>query len=341
MTGYDGIIARLKLALADPKVKGVLFDNDTPGGEVAGCFDACREIRRLRLLHNKPVGALAYDMNASAGMAIASAADRRYITQTAIAGSVGVVTAHTNWEAYLKNEGIDVTLIFSGAHKVDGNPYSALPADVLADVQASMDKLRNEFAALVSELTGLSLEAVLATEARCYRGQEAIDVGFADELVNGNEAISVFAEFVESSNSTRVTTLSTGASRMSTQTDQPEAAPAATTTTTTAAAPVTGADAAGTKAAERARISAILNSEAAQGRSKLANRLAMETDLTAEQAIALLESAEKESASGSSPLDRAMSSTTRPVIGAEAAGGNQNELDRVMGNYHAATGQPK
>ena len=39
MTGYDGIRAKLEMAMKDPAVKGILMDVDSPGGEVSGAFD--------------------------------------------------------------------------------------------------------------------------------------------------------------------------------------------------------------------------------------------------------------------------------------------------------------
>ncbi|MCV6587500.1 MAG: S49 family peptidase, partial [Marinobacterium sp.] len=165
MTGYDGIIARAADAFADPDIKGVLLDMDTPGGEVAGCFDTARKLRAMADASGKPLWAACWDMNCSAGMALASSAHRRLITQTGIAGSIGVVMAHASYEKHLEDAGIKVTLIHSGAQKVDGNPYGELPADVLAKFQQNSDQLRLEFAQLVSAHMGISVEKILATEA--------------------------------------------------------------------------------------------------------------------------------------------------------------------------------
>ncbi len=121
MTGYNGIIARLQQAISDPGVDGILLDMDTPGGMVSGAFDCADIIARMRDL--KPVWALANDMNCSAGQLIASSASRRLVTQTARTGSIGVMMAHSNYGAALKTNGVEVTLIYSGDHKVDGNPY--------------------------------------------------------------------------------------------------------------------------------------------------------------------------------------------------------------------------
>ena len=120
MTGYNGIIARLQQAASDPMVDGILLDMDTPGGMVAGAFDCADIIARVRDI--KPVWALANDMNCSAAQLLASAASRRLVTQTARTGSIGVMMAHSNYGAALEKQGVEITLIYSGSHKVDGNP---------------------------------------------------------------------------------------------------------------------------------------------------------------------------------------------------------------------------
>ncbi|HGU0831925.1 TPA: phage terminase large subunit family protein [Escherichia coli] len=152
MTGYNGIIARLQQAASDPMVDGILLDMDTPGGMVAGAFDCADIIARVRDI--KPVWALANDMNCSAGQLLASAASRRLVTQTARTGSIGVMMAHSNYGAALEKQGVEITLIYSGSHKVDGNPYSHLPDDVRETLQSRMDATRQMFAQKVSAYTG-------------------------------------------------------------------------------------------------------------------------------------------------------------------------------------------
>ncbi|MEH6823439.1 MAG: S49 family peptidase [Motiliproteus sp.] len=117
MAGYDGIIARANQAFSDLDVKGVLLDMDTPGDEVAGCFDTACTLRAQADAAGKPLWSLCYDMNCLACMALASAAHRRLIAQTGVAGSVGVIMVHASYEKQLKEEGVSVTLIHSRAHK--------------------------------------------------------------------------------------------------------------------------------------------------------------------------------------------------------------------------------
>lgn len=336
MTGYDGIINRAAMMFAESDVKGVLMDMHTPGGEVSGCFDTADRLRQLSQQASKPIWSMACDSACSAGMALASAANRRLITQTGYVGSVGVVMAHASYQNYLEEEGIKVTLIHSGARKVDGNPYEALPDEVLSRFQADTDALRQQFAELVARNLGITTEAVLATEAAVFRGQAAIDVGFADALVNGHEALAEFSEFLSSQG--RVTTL--GVNRMTGTTTAPtaEAAPPAQASSP---APAT-VDTAATASAERARIQGILQHAEAEGRGKMAEHLAYSSDLSVEQAVALLAVAPKEQGANldaSTALDALMAAEEQPNVSAAAGGDDKpNKAQTIASAWTAATG---
>lgn len=256
MTGYDGIIARLEQAMADPDVRGVMLDIDSPGGQVAGAFDCADMIIRMR--EQKPIWALTNDMACSAAMLIASSCARRLTTQTGRMGSVGVLMAHTSIAGALEQSGREITLIYAGAHKVDGNPYAPLPDAVRDQYQQKMEQARSLFAQKVAQGTGMSFEAVLATEAAVYDGAQAIDIGFADELVNSSDAVSVMVAALAKKNIF-------GDVSMTTQQDSASIA-----------------------AQERTRMMGILNSPAAKGREALAATLAGQEGMTVEQAESLL-----------------------------------------------------
>lgn len=342
-TGYDGIIHRAADAFADPEVKGVILDMDTPGGEVAGCFDTAQTLRQLADASGKQLWSLCYDMNCSAGMALASSAHRRLITQTGVAGSVGVVMAHTSYEKYLEEEGINVTLIHSGAHKVAGNPYQDLSDEVLDRFQASTDSLRQEFAQLVADHMGMSVEAVLETEAAVYRGREAIDVGFADELVNGHEAISYFTEHL----STQGRTISIGAT-MSKDKLEPQAEASETSVPAAGADQPTPAADSATIAAQAAadaktRMAGILQCDAAKGREATANHLAFNTNMSVEDAEKLLATVPEGTTTDvmNTALDRVMANEEQPEVGADvdaSADGEPDMVAQIMGARKAATG---
>lgn len=256
MTGYDGITARLQQAMSDPEVKGVLLDIDSPGGQAAGAFDCADMIYRMS--KQKPIWALANEMSCSAAMLLASACQRRLVTQTSRIGSIGVVMAHTSYAGMLEQRGVDITLIYSGTHKVDLSETRELPESVRADCQQKMDDARRMFAEKVAQYTGMQVDEVMATEAAIYDGQAGIDAGLADEMVNAADAITVMAAAMKSKK--------TGGS-------MPE---------------LTATEAA---KQENNRVMGILTCPQAKGRESLAQMLASQPGMAVEQAQVILSAA--------------------------------------------------
>ena len=273
MTGYDGIVACLQQAMADSQVRGVLLDIDSPGGQAAGAFDCADMIYRLR--QQKPVWALCNDTACSAAMLLASACSRRLVTQTSRIGSIGVMMSHVSYAGHLAQAGVDITLIYAGAHKVDGNQFEALPAEVRQDMQQRIDAARRMFAEKVAMFTGLSVDAVTGTEAAVFEGQSGIEAGLADELINASDAISVMATALNSN--VRGGTM-------------PQ---------------LTATEAA---VQENQRVMGILTCQEAKGREQLATMLAGQQGMSVEQARAILAAAAPQQpvASTQSEADRIM-----------------------------------
>ncbi|BDH46396.1 phage capsid assembly protein [Salmonella enterica subsp. enterica serovar Choleraesuis] len=322
MTGYNGIIARLQQAITDPSVEGILLDMDTPGGMVSGAFDCADIIARARDI--KPVWALANDMNCSAGQLIASAASHRLITQTSRTGSIGVMMAHSNYGAALKEKGVEVTLIYSGEHKVAGNPYEKLPENVRADFQSRIDATRQMFAEKVSAYTGMTVQAVLDTEAAVFSGQEAIEHGIADELVNSSDALGVMRAALNNRNKTTrggSMSVTTASAETINPADAAVSSPAAVTPATSAGVAAepsaVSAQITAAVAAENSRIMGILNCEEAQGRDAQARVLAETPGMTVDSAQRILAAAPK---SAQARTDTALDHLMETAAGVVTAG---------------------
>ena len=193
LTSYEGIVAQLQAALADPGVRGIALDIDSFGGEVAGAFDLADRIRAARA--QKPVHAFVAEHALSAGYVLASQADRIILPRTGAVGSIGVVALHTDISGALDQKGIAITLIHAGAHKVDANPYQPLPEAVHDQMQRELEVVRFLFAETVATGRGdrLTHTAALATEAAVFRGADAIAAGLADELADPVTAFHAFA----------------------------------------------------------------------------------------------------------------------------------------------------
>ena len=193
-TSYEGIAAQIEAAARDPSVRAVALEIDSFGGEVAGVFDLADQIRALR--RDKPVWAFVAEHAFSAGYALASQADRILLPRTGSVGSIGVVVMHADLSGQLDQDGVRVTLVHSGQHKIDGNPYEPLPENVRDDIQREIDVLRFLFAETVAagRAGRLSQDAALATEAATFRGTDAVAAGLADEVIDLTRGFARFRE---------------------------------------------------------------------------------------------------------------------------------------------------
>ena len=293
LTSYTGLSAALTQALDDDDVRRIALIVDSPGGEAAGAFDFADRVRAAAGV--KGVSAIVSDTALSAGYLIASAASEVAVTRTAATGSVGVVTAHADLSGALNQQGVAVTYVYAGSHKIDGNPYQALPDDVRADMQARIDETYALFVDTVARHRGLSVDAVRATEAQIYQGGAAISVGFADRVSSEADELSRLFAQAQSGASARHYSTPHGGAAMSgpNQSAAGDLAPAPIDPAQLAAAEA-AAHAEGVAAgitAERERIGGILRCEAAAGRAEMAATLALDTDMTVEQAGKVLAAA--------------------------------------------------
>lgn len=273
LTSYEGFQQVLRNAAADPNVRSIVIDGETPGGQAQGAFETAALVRKIR--DEKPVTAIANGLLASAGYAIASAATRIVLPPSGMVGSIGVVMIHLDRSGQLAKAGVTPTLIYAGAHKVDGNPFSALPEETRARFQDGVDRTYSAFVQTVAAGRGsrLSEKGARQTEARMFAGKDAVDIGLADAVATFEEAIA------EASARPRAQPFTT---RMSMSENTPDTVARADHNAAVESARREGA------AAATARIDAILNCDEAKGRPKLAAHLAFKTQNSAEDAKGLL-----------------------------------------------------
>ncbi len=189
---YKAIKEDIKFVLSDSDVGGIALMLDTPGGELAGNFDLSRWIKNIQSETGKPIWSIVDEAAYSAGYSIASAGERIITTRSGGVGSIGVVVAHANYEKAMEDAGIEVTYIHGGKHKVDGNPYKALSADVLAEWQASIDFHYGDFVELVAQNRDMKESDIRSTEARTFNSAEALRIRLVDEVMTADDALREF-----------------------------------------------------------------------------------------------------------------------------------------------------
>ncbi len=205
---YDQIRANFRAALNDEAIGAIVLDIDSAGGEVAGCFDLVEEIYQARGI--KPIVAIANEAALSAAYAIASAADRVYLTRTAAIGSVGVMAVHVDQSALDEKAGLKFTAIYAGAKKNDATPHEALTPEASKDIQARVDKTYSLFCQTVARNRGLNESTIKATDASIYTGTDAVTAGLADGVLSYDQLLQNTIEESFMSLKTEVRTLLAG-----------------------------------------------------------------------------------------------------------------------------------
>jgi len=187
MTGYDGLRQSILNALNDPAVKAIVFDIDSPGGEVAGAFDLVDTVYNLR--GKKPMWSILSESAYSAAYAFASATDRIIVPRTGGVGSIGVITMHVDWSKALTASGVAVTFITYGDRKADFHPEIPLSPEALASAQADINKMGELFVNTVARNRNLAADDVRETQAACFMGEDGVSRGLADAVMAPDAAL--------------------------------------------------------------------------------------------------------------------------------------------------------
>lgn len=319
-TGYDFIRSQFRSAVADPDVNQIVFDVDSNGGLVTGCSELASEIFAAR--GQKPTTAVVDARGYSAAYYIASAADRVVCTPSGGVGSVGVAAMHVDMSGSLEQDGIKVTMLHKGAEKVDGNPFEALSDRARAGIEKDIGYAYDSFVSAVARHRGLSEDDIRATEAACFTPAEAQERGLIDAVQTPTEAVSGLYE---------------------------DNAPMELTAeqirdiATTAAREAVDAD--------RARASAIRTCAEAKGREKLADHLALNTSMSADEARAVLAAspAQAEEAGTHKPpanafaavMDRSKHPNVGPDTAEDGVAGDESKtrISRLQSSYTQLTGR--
>ncbi len=194
MTSYEQIEEQIKQALADSSIETIMLEIDSPGGEVNGIFDLADFIYESRA--KKRIIAIANDDAYSAAYAIASSAEKIFLTRTSGVGSIGVIASHIDQSEFDEKCGIKYTTIFAGRRKNDLNPHEPINSEGLESLREEIDRLYEMFVQLIARNRNLSVEAIKSTEAGLYFGEKAVEIGLADGMtilssINKNRSITM------------------------------------------------------------------------------------------------------------------------------------------------------
>jgi protease-4 len=180
------VVAAMKTAFEDDGAKAVVLLINSHGGSPVQAGIISDEIKRLKAKYNKPVYAVVEETCASAAYYIAAATDKIFVDKASIVGSIGVLMDGFGFTGTMEKFGVERRLIISGENKGFLDPFSPVNDAQRAHAQQLIDQIHDQFINVVKTGRGdrLKLNTPGLFSGLFWSGQQAIDLGLADQLGN-------------------------------------------------------------------------------------------------------------------------------------------------------------
>ncbi len=182
----NSIIESLNNAIKDPNTKGIILRVNSPGGspvQSSYVYKAIREVKKNN--PDIPVYAVVEDLCASGGYFIASAADKIFVNESSIVGSIGVVMNGFGFTDAMKTLGVERRLYTAGEHKGFLDPFSDVNPSERAHVQSMLNDIHLEFTQAVKNGRGERLtDNPDLFSGLVWAGSESIRLGLTDAIGN-------------------------------------------------------------------------------------------------------------------------------------------------------------
>jgi protease-4 len=183
--GAEFVVAALRSAFEDEGAQAVVLLINSPGGSPVQAGIINDEIRRLKVLHKKPVYAVVEETCASAAYYIAVAADDIYVDKASIVGSIGVLMDGFGFTGLMDKLGVERRLMTAGENKGFLDPFSPQSDTQRAYAQNMLNQIHSQFIDAVKTGRGKRLKETPETFSGLFwSGQQAVEMGLADHLGN-------------------------------------------------------------------------------------------------------------------------------------------------------------
>jgi signal peptide peptidase SppA len=174
-------------ALANPAVKRIAFEVDSPGGTVVGTPELADKIASIPL----PTMSYAKKLMASGAYYTGSQADQVLASGSALVGSIGVIAVDESYDEAFKNMGIKVEVFRAGWAKAPNIAGEGYTDKTRALEQSTIEAMHEQFKQTVLRKRSMANRADM--EGQVFTGAEAA----AKNLITGvassfEEALAAF-----------------------------------------------------------------------------------------------------------------------------------------------------
>lgn len=180
----ERLIEGLRDAFKNADTRAVVLRANSPGGSPVQSAMVYDEILRLRKLYPKiAVYAVVEDVCASGCYYVAAAADRIYVSQASLIGSIGVLMDGFGFTGTMDKLGIERRLITAGTNKGFLDPFSPMSQQQVDYARTMLGEIHQQFITAVKQGRGTRLkDNPELFSGLVWSGVRGVEMGLADEF---------------------------------------------------------------------------------------------------------------------------------------------------------------
>jgi protease-4 len=178
----DDMRAALQQAREDDRVKAIVLEIDSPGGEVTASDQIYNAVVKARA--RKPVVVYMDSLAASGGYYVSCGGKFLMASDTTITGSIGVIIQTLNYEQLFNKVGLASVVFKSGKFKDMLNGARPITPEERELVQSFIMKTYDKFLGIVAKERNLPADLLRNTiaDGRILSGKDALDNKLVDAL---------------------------------------------------------------------------------------------------------------------------------------------------------------
>jgi protease-4 len=183
-TAVDDIKLQLRQAADDAKVKAVVLNIDSPGGEVTASDTIYNAVRKFRDEKKKPVVVYMGSMAASGGYYVACGGSHLIANETTFTGSIGVIMQSLKYKALFDKVGLEFVTFKSGKLKDMLSGSRDLTDEERDYIQKMIMQTYGKFVGIVAKERKLPEDQLRngIADGRVVSGKDALDAKLIDQV---------------------------------------------------------------------------------------------------------------------------------------------------------------
>ncbi|MDN7240229.1 signal peptide peptidase SppA [Planococcus sp. N028] len=184
-SGYNHsfFMDQLEQVKQDDTVKAIMLKVNSPGGGVVESAQIYDKIKEIQDETKKPIYVSMGAIAASGGYYIAAPAEKIFVNEETLTGSIGVIMESVNYGELAERYGVDFVTIKSGPYKDIMSPTRDMTDEERDLLQGMLNESYESFVDIVEEGRNMSEKEVKEfADGRIMSGRQAVEIGMADDF---------------------------------------------------------------------------------------------------------------------------------------------------------------